>query len=163
MTTAVTEDRYHRHRHRPPPQSRTRMAKRPHYYRHHCVVVVHSGGKDTIADAPVSCRWLIVVSSVAPRLPRHPPPSKFISSPRRCAIVVAFASGPPSPLADHHQPLSFRSFTEHQLPLPLPLKVVVALSARPATYRLHHQAQKRFQFPHSWSYFDLLRVSTCLV
>jgi hypothetical protein len=47
---------------------------------------------------------LIVVSSVAPCLLRHLPSE--LMSPHHRAIVDAFAAGPPSPFADHHQPLS---------------------------------------------------------
>jgi hypothetical protein len=68
-----------------------------------------------------SCQWLVVVLSVAPRVLRRPL-SEFISPCHR-AIVDAFAAGPPSPFAYHCQPLSCRSFTEHQSLLPLPLMV----------------------------------------
>ena len=86
-----------------------------------------------------SCRWLVVVSSVAPRLLRRPP-SEYIS-PRHCAIVDAFAAGPPSPFAYHRQPLSCRSFTEHQLLSPLPLMVGCCILRPPSSIPPHHQAE----------------------
>ena len=58
-----------------------------------------------------SCRWLVVVSSVAPPLLRCPL-SEFVS-PYHRAVVNAFPAGPPSPFAYRRQPLSCRSFTEH--------------------------------------------------
>jgi hypothetical protein len=107
-----------------------------------------------------SCRWLVVVSSVAPRLLRRPP-SEFIS-PRHRAIVDAFAAGPPSPFAYHRQPLSCRSFTEHQSLTPLPLVVGCCILRPPSSIPTTSPSRKRFQFPPSWIYFDLLRVSsTC--
>ncbi len=105
-----------------------------------------------------SCRWLVVVSSVAPRLLRHPP-SEFISP----HIVDAFATGPPSPFAYHCQPLSYRSFTEDQSLLPLPLMVGCCILRPPSSIPTTSPSQKSFQFPPSWTYFDLLRVSMCLV
>ena len=108
-----------------------------------------------------SCRWLAVVSSVAPRLLRCPP-FEFIS-PRHRAIVDAFAAGPPSPFAYHCQPLSCRSFTEDQSLSPLPLMVGCCILRPPSSIPTTSPSRKRFQFPPSWTYFDLLRVSTCLV
>ncbi len=106
-----------------------------------------------------SYQWLVVVSSGAPCL-LHRPPSEFIS-PRHCAIVDAFAAGPPSPFAYHGQPLSCRSFTEHQLLPPLLLMVGCCILRPPSSIPTTSPSRKRFQFPPSWTYFDLLRVSTC--
>ena len=78
-----------------------------------------------------SCRWLVVVSSVALCLLRCPP-SEFIS-PRHHAIVDAFSAGPPSPFAYHRQPLSCRSFTEHQSLLPLLLMVGCCILRPPSS------------------------------
>jgi hypothetical protein len=101
-----------------------------------------------------------VVSSVAPRLLRRPP-SEFIS-PRHRAIVDAFTTGPPGPFAYHHQPLSCRSFTKHQSLSPLPLMVGCCILRPPSSIPTTSTSRKRFQFPPSWTYFDLLRVSsTC--
>jgi hypothetical protein len=82
---------------------------------------------------------LVVVLSVAPCL-LCCPPSKFVI-PRHHAIIDTFAAGPPSPFAYRRQTLSCRSFTKHQLILPLPLMVVVAFSIHPAAYQPHHQAK----------------------
>jgi len=137
------------------------------------VVAVVAAAADAVATMPSpllqplpmslrlqrSCRWLVVVSSVAPRLLRRPP-SKFIS-PHHRAIVDAFAARPPSPFAYHRQPLSCRSFTKHQLLLPLPLMVGCCILCPPSSIPTTPSSRKRFKFPPSWTYFDLLRVSTC--
>ena len=60
------------------------------------------------------------------------PPSEFVS-PCRCVILDAFAAGPPSPFADHCQPLSCCSFTEHQLLLPLLLMVGCCILRPPSS------------------------------
>ncbi len=84
--------------------------------------------------------------------------SKFVSPCRR-AIVDAFATGPPSPFAYHCQPLSCRSFTEHQLLLLLPLMVGCCILC----HTNHITKLKTFPVSTLWTYFDLLRVSMCLV
>jgi hypothetical protein len=107
---------------------------------------VDKGGSGTLASAITiaaasadvtalrlwrSCQWLVVVSSVAPCL-LCCQLSEFVS-PRRCAIVDAFAAGPPSPFAYHCQPLSCCSFTKHQLLLPLQLMVGCCILCPPSS------------------------------
>ena len=59
----------------------------------------------------------------------------------------AFAAGPPSPFACHRQPLSCRSFTEHQSLSPLPLMVGCCILRPPSSIPTTSPSQKRFQFP----------------
>jgi len=77
------------------------------------------------------CQWLVVVSSVAPRLLCRPP-SKFVSPPR-LAVVNAFAAGPLSTFAYHRHSLSCCYFTEHQLPSLLPLMVGCCILRPPSS------------------------------
>jgi hypothetical protein len=73
------------------------------------------------------------------------PPSEYIS-PRHCAIVDAFAAGPPSLFAYHRQPLSCRSFTEHQSLSPT---VDGWLSHSPPTQQDTDHITKQKMFPVS--------------
>ncbi len=92
-----------------------------------------------------SCRWLIAVSSVAACLLRCPL-SKFGSL--RCHVIFdAFSAGPPSPFADHHQPLSCPSFTKHQSPLLLLLIVSCCVICPPSSIPTTSPSRKHFQFP----------------
>jgi hypothetical protein len=66
-------------------------------------------------------------------------------SPCHRAIVDAFATGPPSPFAYHRQPLSCRSFTEHQS-LSAPVDGWLLHSLPTQQHTNHITKLKRFQF-----------------
>ena len=94
-----------------------------------------------ITASPMLLLMVVVVSSVAPRL-LHCPPFEFVS-PRHRAIVNAFTAGLPSPFANHSQPLSCCSFTEHQWLSPLPLMVGCCI-LRPPLPMCRHYSHMEF-------------------
>ncbi len=109
--------------------------------RHHCFSLRQ---RHRPSDAPVD-GWLFChLSPLACCVVCRP----NLSAPAvvRC-VINAFSAGPPSPFADHRQPLSYRSFTEHQLPLPLSLKVGCCVFRLPSSIPTTSPSRKRFQFP----------------
>ena len=123
---------------------------------HHCSLRQRHCPSNAPVDGWLLCRLSPLACCVVHR------PNLSAPAVVRC-VVDPLSAGLPSPFADHRQPLSCHSFTEHQSPLPLPLKVGCCVLRPPSSIPTTSPCRKHFQFPPSWTYSDLLRVSTCLV
>ncbi len=140
-----------------------RRRRRRRCRRHHALTLA-SAVTITAASANVTASPMLL-SMVGCDVVCRPSPTALsavrIYQPPHRAIVDAFAAEPPSPFAYHRQPLSCRSFTEHQSILPLLLMVGCCILRPPSSIPTTSPSRKCFQFSPSWTYFDLLRISTC--
>ncbi len=117
--------------------------------RHHCCSLCH-------VIAPLTLLPMVGCCVICRPLPAALSAVQILSAPTvvRC-VVDAFSDGPPSPFADHRQPLYVALLPSiNRLPRSC-CKLVAAFSARPAAQRPHHQAE------NISSFHFLLRVSTC--
>ena len=96
------------------------------------------------SNAPVNGWLLCRLSPLACCVVRRP----NLSAPAivRC-VVDASSTGPPSSFVDNRQPLSCCSFSEHQSPSPLPLKVGCCILRPPSSIPTTSPSRKHYQFP----------------
>ena len=121
----------------PPPPMLPPPHPCPCLRRHHCCSICQ---RHCPSDAPVDGWLLCCLSPLACCVVRRP----NLSAPPivRC-VVEAFSAGPPSRFAVHHH------------------RLFVALLPSIQQHTNHITKLKTFPVSTSWTYFDLLRVSTC--
>ena len=129
------------------------------WYLHIQYLHVHNWAEWFVQDLPPHAIWCRVAlccqtTGQLPRLQPCQPPPPY--NHRRFQHKAAV------PFWHHCQMLllSSSSWPVHQLSLPLPLTVGCCVLWPPRSIPTAAPSWKHFQFPHSSTYFDLLRVST---